>query len=250
MAGTPIHNTLLAPMEGQGGTGDPNEVNPPKAEIPIIGQPQDVVSFDSTIRTNDKGAASLTIKAKPPYMPRGYLDGQIYFIKYMLELPPGVPANVQQHALDVIAIHVRDAYAIPEQPTWEADILPIFQQFGNLYPIMSKRMIDLASYEDVVKHRDIIDLAFSLDISNPNYMPVTRDLSPAKQKTILNWLRRKALDGTYLLERGSRQGPPSGALVPQPMSPADEATASSPEAVAQSKLFRRLALLKGGKTDR
>jgi len=69
------------------------------------------------------------------------------------------------------------------------DIQPIFEQYGNLYPIMSKHLVDLGDYDSVVKHLKILELAFSLPIENPNYMPVTRDLSGHKREMILKWMR-------------------------------------------------------------
>jgi hypothetical protein len=58
---------------------------------------------------------------------------------------------------------------------------------------MSQRLVRLDRYEDVVAHRAILQFSFALDISDPNSMPVTRDLSAAKRRMILHWLERPDL---------------------------------------------------------
>jgi hypothetical protein len=70
--------------------------------------------------------------------------------------------------------------------TWN-DVEPIFVQYANLYPVMN-RFLDMGDFDAVVKNAGLLKMAFGLDPSNPNSMPVTRDLSPAKRATILHWL--------------------------------------------------------------
>ena len=62
-------------------------------------------------------------------------------------------------------------------------------QYSNLYPIMSKYLVDLSDPEAIKKKKDIVEFAFSRDIDDPIYMPVTRDLSENKRLTILKWLQ-------------------------------------------------------------
>ncbi len=50
------------------------------------------------------------------------------------------------------------------------------------------RFLDLGNYDSVVANAGLLQLAFGLDPADPNSMPVTRDLSPAKRKAILSWL--------------------------------------------------------------
>ena len=40
----------------------------------------------------------------------------------------------------------------------------------------------------MIANAGLLQLAFGLDQADPNAMPVTRDLSPAKRKAILAWL--------------------------------------------------------------
>ena len=65
---------------------------------------------------------------------------------------------------------------------------PIFQQYANLYPVMS-RFVNLGDYEQVKGYSKMLQFAFSLPETDANAMPVTRDLSPAKREAILQWLQ-------------------------------------------------------------
>jgi hypothetical protein len=73
-------------------------------------------------------------------------------------------------------------------------------QYGNLYPIMSKRLVNLSDPASVKLHARIIKLAFTRDIADPNHMPVTRDLSEPKRQMILKWLDKVQQQGDAALE--------------------------------------------------
>jgi hypothetical protein len=49
-------------------------------------------------------------------------------------------------------------------------------------------LIDLSNYQAVVDNKDAIATVFRLPVSDPHYMPVTRNLSPAKRQMLLSWL--------------------------------------------------------------
>ena len=184
----------------------------PTAEIPPTDIPQEALTNltpwspgahaptePATILTTDSdGKAILSITTQDPGNPRDYIDGQLYTLQYSLT----DQENNQKHFLDAIYLLLFDAYPIPFQPTWLDHIQPIFQQYGNLYPIMSKRLVDLGDYDSVVQHRAILTLAFSLDIYDSNSMPVTRDLSANKRVTILKWLLEQSHDGRYVMRLG------------------------------------------------
>ena len=171
----------------------------PKARSPWTDWPTDALkNLPLTLTTNSAGQAELSIETQDPQNPRGYIDGQLYTLQYRLQ----GQANSQKHSLDAIYILLFDDYQIPEKPTWLEHIHPIFQQYGNLYPIMSKRLVDLGDYDSVRDNRAILELAFSLDIHDPNYMPVNRDLSDAKRLTILRWLREQYANGSYIMRLG------------------------------------------------
>lgn len=172
--------------------------NEPTAPIPEMNTPASALTLPSTQKTDAQGKLVLSIGTTNPNNPHAYIDGQVYEVKYQLT---GQPSS-QQHFFDSIIILLFDAYTVPEQPTWVDHIQPIFQQYSNLYPIMSKRLVELGNYESVKENRAILELAFSLDTSDPNYMPVTRDLSAPKSETILKWLRQQSADGEYILFYG------------------------------------------------
>jgi len=170
-----------------GGTGAGNQPLHPPVKTPQIGTPADAITYPASLTTDATGVATLAIAAGPsgPGNPRGYIDGQLYGIGYQLGDPAAQTPTNQWDFISVLAFSPTD---VPAQPTWCGQIEPIFQQYGNLYPIMSKHLVDLGNYDSVVEHRRILRLAFSLPRADPNHMPVTRDLSDAKRDMILDWL--------------------------------------------------------------
>lgn len=161
-----------------------------------VGTPSDAVTYPTTVTTGLDGTVPLTISASPPGNPRQrrenepyhyYLDGQVYCIAY--SLPGQTPVNAPRPS-DFINIHVRDAYDLPETPTWEAHVRPLLQLYANLYPVMSRGLFQLSNPHSVVQFRKALLMAFSAELNDPNSMPVTRDLSANKRKTIVTWLQR------------------------------------------------------------
>ncbi|MBG1272048.1 hypothetical protein [Nostoc sp. WHI] len=195
-----VNITFSDPNNNAGG--GENDRRPPKAESPWTDWPKKALkNLPLNLTTDTAGKAKLLIETQDPGNPRGYIDGQIYTLLYSLQ----GQADSQKQSLDGIYVLLFDAYPIPDRPTWFEHIHPIFQQYGNLYPIMSKRLVDLGDYDSVRENRAILELAFSLDIDDPNSMPVTRDLSRAKRVTILRWLREQYADGSYVLRLGQGQ---------------------------------------------
>ncbi len=87
------------------------------------------------------------------------------------------------------------------------------------------RFLDLGDLDSVKKNLRLLKLAFGLAPSDPNSMPVTRDLSKQKRQALLSWLAN-----------------PVGAPTPPPPPPAALA------AVVPSTQRAFAALGKGGKT--
>lgn len=158
----------------------------PICVIPGNNYPQDGIAFPPTVRTDGKGSASLRIKGNAIRRPRGYIDGQIYTLDYQLAGANTDPA-IGDMSNDNVFIHLRDDFPLLQNPTWQ-DIAPIMIQFGNLYPIMSKYLVDFKNPYSLIEKRDLLKFAFSCDITDPVYMPVTRDLSANKMAAILKWL--------------------------------------------------------------
>lgn len=156
------------------------------ATSPDVATPVQALRFDNSVPTDASGKAILKLNTVNPGNPRGYIDGQVYgirpgFAEEALTVGPVNPWNF-------ISILLWDSF-IPSNPVTWSDIQPIFQQYANLYPVM-KRFLDLGNYDSVVANTDLLTMAFQLDVADPNSMPVTRDLSPAKRSAILSWLKK------------------------------------------------------------
>lgn len=217
---TQVQLSQVGEMPGLGG--GPPSLDPP-VPIPVAGIPQGALSFAPAIGTDANGVATATISTSPPDNPRGYIDGQIYNINYQLS----GQSRQSFGPYETITLHLRDDYAVPDVPAWIDDIAPIFIQYGNLYPIMSRRLVNLNDPISVYAHRKLLALAFSLDIHDPNYMPVTRDLSEAKRQTIVKWLNAldSGADPAFLALVKDAQLPAHPALTDAPTAPPTAAVA-------------------------
>jgi hypothetical protein len=94
-----------------------------------------------------------------------------------------------QNPSQILNALVFSAFQVPAQPNWLEHIQPIFQQYANLYPIM-RPIVDLGNYASVVGKLASLKRVFSASETNPNYMPVTRDLSKPKRDMIRAWIDR------------------------------------------------------------
>jgi hypothetical protein len=162
------------------------------APSPPVATPTGALSFDTPLTTDANGRVLLTLNTTDPGTPRYFnngadygIDGQVYGIR------PGF-TDTQQYEGPVnqwnfISILLWSGFTPSSPVTW-ADLQPIFQQYANLYPVMN-RFLDMGDYDAVVANARLLSLAFGLDPANPNSMPVTRDLSPAKRNAILAWLK-------------------------------------------------------------
>lgn len=211
-------------VPGQGG-GSPTDPNPPAAPIPDIGVPEDRFTVPAGTTTGADGTAVVGMSSDPqgPGNPRGYLDGQLYLVDYRL---PGQSDTARQ-PFDYVVVHARDAVAPSGHPTWD-EVKPILTQYANLYPVMSKQLVDLADPAAVLRHRDILRLAFEADMDDPNHMPVTRDLSAGKRDLILRWLDQgtegdaEATVPTAAARMPGPAAPPATPPVPQPAAEPEE----------------------------
>ena len=165
-----------------------------------------VMPTSQVATTNSSGIATFTflVKEKIPF-PREYktkqcqpptqtlsIEGQVYMFKYNTSGTCVHDVNntvTQLTCVNDITILAFSYVELPPQPNWVDNISSIFSQYDRLYPVMHQ-MIDLANYTAVTLPQNIqlLKYAMALDISHPGYMPVTRDLSPTKQRMILNWL--------------------------------------------------------------
>jgi hypothetical protein len=186
---------------------------------PPVGVPANAIEFPCRVVTDSSGVATLPIGTSNPRNPRAYIDGQVYGVRPMLQdtMPP--PVGYPFNATEFVSILLWDEYKIAHPPTWQS-LRPIFQQYANLYPVMDT-FLNLADYESVSRRRELLLLAFGLPVSDPNSMPVTRDLSPAKRAAILRWLENTGPDGKPLLGTPPKLAPaPAKASEPGAPSPA------------------------------
>ncbi|MBP6823488.1 MAG: ferritin-like protein [Acidobacteria bacterium] len=152
----------------------------------VVGTPQSAFTFPTSITTGADGTAVLPLKAADPGNPRVYIDGQVYGVTYAIgDSPP--PIGSVQNGSQMLNALVWSGYQVPEQPTWMRDVRPIFEQYANLYPIM-RPIVDLADYASLYSRIGILKKVFAAPVHDPNYMPVTRDLSDAKRKMLRTWL--------------------------------------------------------------
>jgi hypothetical protein len=186
-----------------------NYINP--QDVPPVATPPGALEFNRTAVTDASGKALLALTASDPGNPRGFIDGQVYGVR------PGFtdaqftgPVN----QWNFISFLLWDAFNPPQPVTWYGGVQPIFQQYANLYPVM-KRFLDLANYQEVCANVRLLQLAFGLNPGDPNSMPVTRDLSPAKRNAILAFLANPLL-GTPPATTGVRSAAaPAPAAAPQ-----------------------------------
>ena len=230
-----VNTAQTGPQEGAGGSGDPDEIDPPAAAIPVMGQPETMLDIPSSITTGPNGRIDLTVKANVTGAPRTYLDGQVYLIQYGVS---GQPASAYNQ-FDFIVVHARSAFAAPAKPSWD-DVQPVLTQFNNLYPIMSQKLFDMADPDEVKRNVHLLRLAFGLDIGDPNYMPVTRDLSEPKRQMIRAFLDQLAAQEVAIPQQEARQQPAA------PMALRAEAAppAQAPEPIGGKTQFARTLRIK------
>lgn len=192
--------------------------------------PADAIDYPQKVVTDADGVATVAIRGRDLGNPRGYIDGQVYGIRPVLEEVAG--GNYPLNPWNFISLLLFDDFHADEPPTWWGSLQPILQRYANLYPVMDQ-FLNLADYESVCANRELLLLAFGLEPEHPNAMPVIRDLSAAKRKAILRWLTETGQDGKPLL--GAR--PTARVAIA-----AEPAVAASPAIQAAS-----LEHLKGGK---
>jgi hypothetical protein len=199
------------------------------------------LSFAPSVRTDAEGRASLTIAGTDPGNPRGYVDGQIYQLNYRL---PG-PQPPIRYPFDQIVVHLRSAFPIRPNPSF-ADIRDSLVQFGNLYPLMSKHLVDLGDQTSVLAHRDILLHAFRQGLDAADHMPVTRDLSDGKLQTIIRWLEQ---GGDPPVADAADAAVADGTRQTVPTEPAPDELLRDPAITITRSQYDALTTGEGGKID-
>jgi hypothetical protein len=153
---------------------------------PTVGVPPQGLTFPASVTTDAQGTVLLPLTAHSIDNPRGYIDGQVYGVRYG-HAQSNPQAGGYFNPADFISILLWTDYRIPSTPTWWQDVQLILKQYQQLYPVM-EGIVDLGDYDSVVANKPGLQAVFSFPEEDPRYMPVTRDLSPAKRQMILYWL--------------------------------------------------------------
>jgi hypothetical protein len=183
---------LIALRFGQPATGETvtlgfnnNMFQPPQTPPPpdySVGTPPSALSFPASVTTGDDGRVSFALTASDPGNPRTVIDGQIYGVGYTwaADNDPQFPAD----PWNFVSVRVFDSYE--KAPTW-ANIQPILQQYAKLYPFMDS-IFQLDDPNVIKQNIAAFKRVLNLPITDPRYMPVTRDMSRDKRQLILDWL--------------------------------------------------------------
>jgi len=158
------------------------------------GTPSTEIAISWEGPTDAAGLATLTVSTPggdvtlPPL--REPLDSQLYLVFFAD--PSGQPVGdgygLGQDANASLTVLRFQSYAAPASPTWQADVGPILQAYARLYPGM-KDKLDIGDETTVQSAAPYVYGRMALPVEDPAYMPVTRDLSPTKIQTILQWLK-------------------------------------------------------------
>jgi hypothetical protein len=202
-------------------------------QITEVGVPVGGVVFDDHVTTDAAGTATVVVRGGSIDKPRGFVDGQVYGIRPSLADAADPDSGGYSNHSDFISALVWSDYHAPAEPALKQDVEPILSQYARLYPVM-KPIVDLADYDSVVGNIDILQEVFDLPQESPHYMPVTRDLSPAKRQMILAWLRTTGNAGQPNLDRSP--GAAAAAVAePQPSAVAVEGGKTAALALIRSR---------------
>lgn len=158
-------------------------------------QPSTNVSVAWAGSTDANGIATLKVStvATDPTLPafREPMDSQVYYV-YLFDpagqlIGDGYGQQIGRANGSVSVLRFQ-TYTAPASPTWPQDVGPILQAYARLYPGMKDRL-DIGDQATVTGFATSMLARMSLPFPDPAYMPVTRDLSPAKVAMILAWLQ-------------------------------------------------------------
>ncbi len=191
----------------------PVDAGTPGATVPP-GSPGDTPQASGALTasisaTDENGIATIKFEAvEDPGSRTDQLDGQMYFVYvYFGDFKGATPPTQEQQ----VSVLVWSRFEVVENPEWTL-IQEMMIPYAKLYPGMTQKFNvakedafvfysnnpaasffvgPKAKYE-IPGHPEIQDGAIpfylSLPIEDPRYMPLTRDLSPPKIETIMNFI--------------------------------------------------------------
>jgi hypothetical protein len=196
-----------------------NSIGPNQGGSFAVSTPVTALQLDFSGATGSDGWTKLTITGSDPGRPRQYLDGQVYEID--LSVTGAANAGTAFDSNLFISVLLFSQTAVPDTVTWNGDVLPILQQYANLYPRphgpvvnydpqypgepnptpLLHPVISLTDKDWVGSFAPRILTALELPIEHPNHMPVTRDLSAGRRGILRKWMQQ-VIAGTIPLEPG------------------------------------------------
>jgi hypothetical protein len=78
-------------------------------------------------------------------------------------------------------------HKVVERPTWEQNIQPIMAMYARLFPGMAS-ILDISDLPTVKAHVGALQNRFRRLRTDPGFMPVSRDMSPATVDMVLRFL--------------------------------------------------------------
>jgi len=173
---------LIATQFGTPAANQTITLNYDNSQIGSTGQPQSALTFPASATTGSDGRVSFCMTAGDPGNPRQFIDGQVYGVSFSwaLDNDPQFPPDPNKF----ISVRVFDRF--DEAPTW-ANLQPILQQYAKLYPFMVSRM-NIADLQTIQSNIPALQMVLNMPITDPRYMPVTRDMSRDIRQALIEWL--------------------------------------------------------------
>src|SRR5215217_1457103 len=149
-----------------------------------VATPASALTFDSSITTGPDGRASFQMTAHDPGNPREFIDGQVYNVSF--NWAEDQDQSFPPDPNGALSVLVFDTFK--GKPAWES-VGPFLSQYAKLYPFMDSLfppgLADPTVYQQNIK---AFELVLTYPITDPRYMPVTRDMSRDKRNVLLAWL--------------------------------------------------------------
>jgi len=169
--------------------------NPVTGPVPVTaqvsvddgGSPTDVSIGFGNLNADGLALVNTKVNVNQLTLPadRQPLDSLLYFVT--MTDSNGKPIGDEPAENFALSILVFQAYTAPANPTWN-DVGEIFKAYARMYPGMKSRF-DISDQATVLGDPDAVLAHMAVPIEDPAYMPVTRDLSPAKVAMIVSWLK-------------------------------------------------------------
>jgi hypothetical protein len=153
-------------------------------------QPASALSFPASVTTGANGKASIPLQASNPSpLPKGRKDigGQLYYIGGAWAAGNVWNGDSAGFFSSPLSVKLFSSIEPPiTEPTW-TDVQPILYKYYYLYAYMAS-IVDLSNYDSVKSSAQAIQGVLTLEFGDPNYMPVTREMSNDERQLILTWI--------------------------------------------------------------